>query len=167
MVNKKRYSFSGRIYELLLSDEKFVTEISKLRKVENTFPKYDQWKDSAGFHISFALAGYTPDDITVKVYGRQIFIESSGLDRITDVESIEVDLKEKPLDEEQSANKNAKTSLSKGYIARGIARRSFKTNLFISEEFDLSSVKVNMQHGLLHICVPEVVVEERNIKINE
>jgi HSP20 family molecular chaperone IbpA len=156
---KSRYSFPGRIYELLLSDEKYVNDVSKLKKVENSFPKYDQWKDDNGFNMSFALAGYTPEDLKITVKGRQLFIESEG------IELFDADIEQKPSSDMEEIKKQV--AINKGFIARGIARRSFKTNLFISEEFDLSCIKANMEHGLLSIFVPSITIEEKKIEINK
>lgn len=158
MKPKIRYSFPGRIYDLLLTDDKFLQEVSKIKKVENSFPRYDQWKDEGGFHISFALAGYSPEDIDLTIVGRQIILSSRGLEDFTPAEVIE---------DPEGETKPAKTSVHKGYVSRGIARRSFKTHLYISEEFDLSNVKAKMEHGLLHIFVPETTIEEVKIEINQ
>ena len=196
MKNKIRYSFPGRIYELLLTDDKFLQEISKLRKIENPFPRYDQWKDEDGFHISFALAGYAPEDISIVVRGRQISLAANGLQSISTPDGPifvqeEVEHPEKEpiwtVSEEQLNNilpaltkaienegaedsgpslKPPKVSVHKGYVSRGIARRSFKTNLYVSEEFDLSAIKATMAHGLLNIFVPERSLEDIHIKIN-
>ncbi len=196
MKNKIRYSFPGRIYDLLLTDDKFLQEISKLRKIENPFPRYDQWKDESGFHVSFALAGYAPEDISIVVKGRQIFLSANGLQSISNQEGdlIETAKIEHGGDEDGTLlselvginllndglssskivsdlnslpEKFAKVSVHKGYVSRGIARRSFKTNLYVSEEFDLSAVKARMEHGLLNISVPEKSLEDIHIKINE
>lgn len=160
MKPKIRYSFPGRVYELLLTDDKFLQEVSKIRKVEDSFPRYDQWRDELGFHISFALAGYSPDDIFISVLGRQIILYSHGLEDLTEVEVLE------ERDEPEQIEKRAKPSIHKGYVSRGIARRSFRTQLYISEEFDLNNIKANMEHGLLHVFVPEVTIEERKITIS-
>lgn len=158
MKPKIRYSFPGRIYDLLLTDDKFLQEVSKIKKIENSFPRYDQWKDEAGFHISFALAGYSPEDIDLTVSGRQIILSSSGLEEFTTAEVIE---------EPDGEAKKVRTSVHKGYVSRGIARRRFKTHLYISEEFNLTEVKAKMEHGLLHIFVPESTIEEVKIEINQ
>lgn len=160
MKPKIRYSFPGRIYDLLLTDDKFLQEVSKIKKVENSFPRYDQWKDESGFHVSFALAGYSPSDISVSVLGRQIVLAANGLEDITEAEIIEPEESG-----DDSYDKKAKTSVHKGYVSRGIARRSFKTHLYISEEFDLDNVQAKMEHGLLHIFVPETTIEERKIEV--
>jgi HSP20 family molecular chaperone IbpA len=165
MKPKIRYSFPGRIYDLLLTDDKFLQEVSKLKKIENSFPRYDQWKDESGFHISFALAGYSQEDVSITIHGRQILLSADGLEDITKAELI---LEDKPLEEgdDDTYDKKVRTSVHKGYVSRGIARRSFRTHLYISEEFDLNGAKAKMEHGLLHIFVPEITIEERKIEIN-
>lgn len=164
MKNRTRYAFPGRIYDLLLSDDKFLNDVSKLRKVDNSFPKYDHWKDDAGFHITYALAGYTPDDISIFVRGRQIFIESGGIEISESEIQNEV---ETGNGAEEVDVKNAKIAINKGMIIRGIARRSFKTNLFVSEDFDLSKIKASMEHGLLSIFAPNVSIDEIKVDINK
>lgn len=159
MKQKIRYSFPGRIYELLFGDDKFLQEVSKIKKIENSFPRYDQWRDEAGFHISFALAGYSDEDISIVIRGQQLLISAAGLDDIIETEVIN-------LDDEEVVTKNAKPSVHKGMVSRGIARRSFRTNLYISEEFDLTNIIAKMEHGLLHIFAPEKIVEDVSVKIN-
>lgn len=163
MKPKIRYSFPGRIYELLLTDDKFLQEVSRLKKIENSFPRYDQWKDESGFHISFALAGYSQEDVSITVSGRQILLSANGLEDITKAEVIQEEVSSP---DDETYDKKVRTSVHKGYVSRGIARRSFRTHLYISEEFDLNGIKAKMEHGLLHIFVPEITIEERKIEIN-
>lgn len=158
MKIKSRYSYPGRIHDLLLTDDKFLTEVSKIKKIESSFPRYDQWKDDSGFHVSFALAGYSPEDIDLYVKGRQIFLSAEGLKDIIP--------SEKTMEDDSEAPKVAKTSVHKGFISRGIARRSFKTQLYISEEFNLEGIKADMKHGLLHIFIPEKIIKDRKIEIS-
>lgn len=159
MKNKIRYSFPGRIYDLLLTDNKFLHEVSKIRTTEMSFPRYDQWRDEHGFHVSFALAGYSPSDLSLSVMGRQISLSSDGLMKITSVESVGSE------EEGDTEDKVLQTSVHKGYVGRGIARRSFKTQLYISEEFNLDCIEAKMEHGLLHIFVPELTTKLEEIKV--
>jgi HSP20 family molecular chaperone IbpA len=166
MKPKIRYSFPGRIYDLLLTDDKFLQEVSKLKKIENSFPRYDQWKDESGFHISFALAGYSQENLSITVQGRQILLSANGLEDITKAEVIPEDKPEDVDVDSDTYDKQVRTSVHKGYVSRGIARRSFRTQLYISEEFNLNGIKAKMEHGLLHIFVPETTIEERKVEIN-
>lgn len=279
MKNKNRYSFPGKIMDLLLTDDRFLQDIYKIKKIETSFPRYDQWRTEEGFHMSFALAGYSYDDIILKIAGRQLMISSDGLLEVTDTENslsdenslkkiiekefmtsadkldfgklvseatvdeivkienevnptkiVGTDGKVKRLDaldldpdktafvfdkdrlekdtlffhmpvnltidefliyktdyitgnhditlkiddfsrynkikEKLHSDYKKQASVHKGYVSRGIARRSFKVSFYISEEFDLGKVKANMEHGLLHVFIPEQKVEEYVVKIN-
>lgn len=207
LKTKNRYSFPGRILELIMSDDKYLQEILKIKKVENSFPRYDQWKDDAGLHFSFALAGFAPEHINISVTsGGMLSVSAEGLSDITETEASNMpraisqvpklktdwpltmdsdvaDMSKLFIEEDASSmteeqlleavstilslNKDAKTSVHKGSVSRGIARRSFKTTLYISEEFDITKAKSNMAHGLLNIFIPEVSVKEIKIVINE
>ena len=166
MKQKIRYSFPGRIYELLLADDKFLHEVAKIKKIENSFPRYDQWRDEAGFHISFALAGYSDSDISITIRGQQLMLSADGLDDIVEAEIINPSIISELSIGDEDSIKNAKTSVHKGVVNRGIARRSFRTNLYVSEEFDLTNIVAKMEHGLLHIFAPEKNVEDVKVEIN-
>ena len=141
MANQIRFSLPGRIVEMLYCNDEYFREVSKVNKAGTiSFPKYNTWKDDDGFHMSFALAGYSPENINVKSIGSELLISGDGIDVDKEV------LKE---GEPQKAN------IQRGYIVRGIARRKFEVKFLISNYFDLISAKASMKDGLLHVTIPE------------
>jgi HSP20 family molecular chaperone IbpA len=138
----------ARIYELLLTDDEFLREIQKLKKVNSSnFPKHDQWCDEGGLHFSFALAGYGPEDIKINVNHNILAISSVGIKT------------EEPVEEEKDPYskefvESRKQKINKGFIVRGIARRKFDVKYFVSDRFDLSRTTSSMFHGLLTVDIP-------------
>ena len=80
MSNNKasRISIPGRLIQLLLHDDEFFQEVNRIKKASSagSFPKYDQWCDSDGFHMEFALAGYAKKDLEVLCSGQELTIRS-------------------------------------------------------------------------------------------
>ncbi len=152
-MNKIRYSIPARILELLYSDDNFFNDVLKIKKLSshNKFPKNDEWRDASGFNLSFALAGYSSEDIVVEVENRVLIIRGMGLD------SIEPSLPEVKNNEDPYFDyvKETKPRIHIGSISRGIARRKFCVKYLISEEFDLDKIEAKMDNGLLHIIIPE------------
>lgn len=147
-----RISIPGRIINLLLHDDEFFREVSTIKKVGNTngFPKYDQWCDSSGFHMEFALAGYSAKDLEIVFSGNELTVRST---KNTDL--LQEDL---PVEQEEAKEDLSKANQSPrihhGAIVRGIARRNFSTSFFVSQEYDLSATKASIQNGLLHLLIP-------------
>lgn len=158
---KKRYSIPAKILELLYTNDNFFNEVSKINKGNYlpNFPKSDEWRDAEGFNISFALAGYSPDDISVEVEGDILIVKGNGLDSIsaTTPATSEQD------DSFQEYSKEGRPRIHIGSISRGIARRKFCVRLLISEEFDVMNASADMKHGLLHIVIP--VKETTDFKV--
>lgn len=152
---KKRYSIPARIMELLYTDDNFFNEVLKMKKVNvSNFPKSDEWRDEKGFNISFALAGYSANDVEVETEANVLIIKGFGLDSINPViESISEDIKIDDVFEDYS--RETKPRIHIGSISRGIARRKFCVKHLISEEFDIAQTVARMEHGLLHIFIPE------------
>ncbi len=126
-----RLSFPGKILDKLLNDDQFYRDVIKSNRLSiSNFPKYDQWADKEGFHIEFALAGFSKKDISISYEGNILYIESAGDNSLQQV------------------------GMSKGVISRGIARRSFKTSFYISPNFNITSATSNMREGLLTISIP-------------
>lgn len=136
---KSRYSIPEPIFSLLFYDDEYFRGVSKLRRKSFGFPKEDQWRDESGFNLSFALAGYSIEDIDIMAYNHTLSIQGGGISS--------------EFVEESTSDK--RVSLSKGNIMRGIARRKFHVKYIISEEFDVSLATAVMKHGLLHITIPE------------
>jgi HSP20 family molecular chaperone IbpA len=161
---KSKLTIPGKVLDVLFSDEdNLIKEIAKNKKIDlPTFPPHNQWRDSEGFCFEFALAGFSPEDVKVSVKDYIINIASAGINQQEDQEKVE-----DPYSEEFIKNKQQR--IQKGYITRGIARRSFSVSYFISSEFDLSKTRCTMQNGLLSIFIPDKSIEQRldmSIKIN-
>ncbi len=168
-----RVSIPGRVVKLLLTDDQFFREVSSAKKVASagSFPKYDQWCDEFGFHMEFALAGYAKSDIEVLGSGQSIIIRSiktgnPGIipQAILDIakqkcgvadESQIGDISEIFSDSTQEETPKASAKIQQGSIVRGIARRNFSSDFFISDEFDVSETKATVKNGLLHLLIPE------------
>ena len=75
-----RISVPGRIFDLLWTDDEFYREVGGNKKVTSAgkFPRCDQWCDDDGFHMAFALAGYSPVDVSVTADGSLLCINGSG-----------------------------------------------------------------------------------------
>jgi HSP20 family molecular chaperone IbpA len=174
---KNRFSIPAKLLDLLWTDESFYNEVVKIKKsaFPGNFPKTDQWKDSAGFHFSLALAGYSPDDIKISVRGNVLTISSEGIDdaETTDSETVSTPQPESSMAEVFGSsttatdyNRNVRLKVNQGLIVRGIARRSFDVRYFISEEFDASKTQATMEHGLLRITIPQKAEEELTINVD-
>jgi len=151
--SKSRYSIPDKVVGLLYTDENFFNEVMKLKKVNSgsKFPKSDEWRDELGFNISFALAGYSPDDVSVDIIENTLVVRGKGLDSVS-----KSDL-EFPYSDDAFAkySKKSKPRVHIGSISRGIARRSFCVKLIISHDFRASDSEARMENGLLHIFIPE------------
>jgi HSP20 family molecular chaperone IbpA len=151
-----RISIPGRVIQLLLHDDEFFREVTNLKKASTagTFPKYDQWCDSDGFHMEFALAGYAKKDIEVCYSGQELIVRSVR----SSAEPSPTYSQDFPQDEENIPEVVTRSSslpkIQQGAIVRGIARRNFATNFLISQEFDVSASKATVKDGLLHILIP-------------
>jgi len=131
-----RLSFPGKILFKLLNDDQFYRDVIKSSRLSiSNFPKYDQWTSKEGFHIEFALAGFSKSDISVSYSGNILYISSSS-------------------DEAAAGNATVNSGISRGVISRGIARRSFKTSFYISDDFDMVNITSFMKEGLLSINIP-------------
>ena len=163
---KKRYSVPARILELLYTDDTFFNEVMRLKKASSSskFPKSDEWRNDDGFNLSFALAGYSPEDITI-VSGENILtVKSLGIDSIEASASIP-SKSEEPFDEYV---KPIRPRFHSGSISRGIARRRFQVKYLISEEFNVSESIAKMEHGLLHIFIPKKeTIAKKDIQIEK
>ena len=164
MREKRLFSIPAKFIELLWSDPDFFAEVSRIKKVTNTwnFPKSDQWNDDAGLHMNFALAGYSPDDIRITVEGNLLIINSAGIDDIKVVESPEEIV-------ETTEDRERKVKIHYGLISRGIARRSFDVKFVIADEFNLSKIHASMKCGLLDLTIPhrEEKIEPIFVKIEK
>jgi HSP20 family molecular chaperone IbpA len=162
-----RVSIPGRILDLLWSDDEFFRDISSHKKTSSAgkFPRCDQWCDEKGFHMAFALAGYSPGDVEVSTKDNELHIVGRGskVDSTTETSS-----KAEVVEDEYPA-KAPNIGVQHGIIVRGIARRNFKTKYFINPAFNLDEVSASMRNGLLEILIPKkddgltqsVIIEEK------
>lgn len=155
MKNKNsRLSIPGKIVDLLWCDDEFFREVSNIKKAFDVkFPKYDQWLEANNFYMEFALAGYSPEDISISVQDNELTLRSSKsqdkkLEELSESESIEAS--------------NAAPKIQKGVVVRGIARRNFEVKYLISPEFELKDATATMKNGLLQVIVP--VKKDREVK---
>jgi HSP20 family molecular chaperone IbpA len=149
MKDVSRVSIPARVLDLLWTDDEFFREVSSNKKVSSSgkFPRCDQWCDESGFHMAFALAGYSPGDVTLAAKGNEIQITGSG-NKLEAIEHMpDPDLEEYPA-------KAPNIVVQKGLISRGIARRNFKTRFYINKIFDVSRTSASMKDGLLELTVP-------------
>lgn len=153
LTDKKRYSIPAKILESLYCNDQFFNDVAKINKGGYliNFPKTDEWMDDSGFNISFALAGYAPEDISVEVENNVLIVKGNGLDSLAASQSPTPTEGE---DSFQEYTKEGRPRIHIGAISRGIARRKFSVRLLISEEFDIVNASAVMKHGLLHVLIP-------------
>lgn len=154
--NVGRVSISGRIIDLLWMDDEFYREVSSLKKASssNKFPRTDQWCDGDGFHMAFALAGYSIDDIDINFSGNELIIAGSGTKMGPEESAVDAEGLDSNKDGEDYPQKSINKQIQQGIIVRGIARRSFRTKYYISPNFDLKRARASMRDGLLEVIIP-------------
>jgi len=160
-----RISIPGRIIDLLWSDDEFFRDVSSNKKTASAgkFPRCDQWCDDTGFHMAFALAGYSPGDVDIVVKNNELYINGLGskLEAFGDTKTSDTIDDEYPI-------KTPNLGVQQGMIVRGIARRNFKTKYFINPSFNLVGATASMRNGLLEIVIPKKEEEgEKSIKVEE
>ena len=154
-----RISIPGKMIQLLLHDDEFFREVTNLKKVgtAGSFPKYDQWCDSDGFHMEFALAGYAKKDLEVCYSGQELIVRSlrdnSESETLDNTSNLNDSFTEEQIPEVITRG-SSQPKIQQGAIVRGIARRNFTTNFLISQEFAVSEAKASVKDGLLHILIP-------------
>jgi len=138
-MNKSKVAIPLKMHDLIWNDDSFYREIESSKKFTHyKFPRCDQWCDESGFYLSFALAGYSPDDI---------YIEEK--DNIINI---------------SSENKEGRGNMvQQGMIIRGIAKRSFNIGFVISPEYNAKKASSKMVNGLLQVFVPINKDSESNI----
>ncbi len=158
MKDKRIFLLPAKFMELLWTDQDFFSEVSKLKKVvanTNNFPRHDQWLDENGMmRMTFALAGYSEEDVKISISNKMLTISSEGIDNVI-----------KPVQELENVNLDEKNiKIHQGLISRGIARRSFILKYIVADEFDLSMIKASMKNGLLNLTIPH---SENEFKVTE
>ena len=151
-----RVSVPGRIFDLLWSDDEFYRDVSGSKKVSSSgkFPRCDQWCDESGFHMAFALAGYSPSDVTVESEGNMLHVSGAG-SKSSSAHDVAKDK------EDEYPAKTPSLGVQQGMIVRGIARRNFKSKYYVHPGFDLLQMSATMKDGLLEIFVPRSGAMER------
>lgn len=146
-----RVSVPGRIFDLLWSDDEFYREVGGNKKVSSAgkFPRCDQWCDEEGFHMAFALAGYSPADVSVSAEGNLLCISGLG-NKVSSNQS------EQTLDKlDEYPQKTPNPGVQQGMIVRGIARRNFRSKYFVHPSFNLQLSVASMKDGMLEIFIPK------------
>ena len=139
-----RVCIPAKIVELLWKDEGFFREVANNRKASiSRFPRYDQWCDETGLNLSFALAGYSSEDLNLTFKQNKVYLSNKN-----------------------KLSESSEKDLQQGMIIRGIARRNFSLGFVVSEAFDVTNATAEMRNGLLKLTIPiGSVSEEKNIEI--
>jgi len=133
-----RATVPQKVITLLFNDDSFYSNVTSNKKVTiQKFPRNDQWVDDDGLRMSFALAGYSSEDLKVSVTGGTLTIENK-----------------KRID--------SNNAIQKGLIFRGIAKRNFCESIYVHEKFDVAKTEAEMKNGLLNVLIP--FSEERELK---
>ena len=147
--NDKKWTIPGYIMDIIWQDSTIFEDIAKIKKSNfRVYPKYDQWYDGDGLHMEFAIAGFSPDDISIKTQENELVIESIGIKPSVDL---------------------AASLTEKNQDIKGVARRKFRNRFLVSSTFDLEQMSASMQHGLLRIDIPVAIspIEAKNVIIKK
>lgn len=137
-----RVTIPVKLMRLMFSDDKFFSEILSVRKMTlSKFPRSDQWVDEEGFKVSFALAGYSKEDIEILATENRVLTIRS---------------------KQKASGAN---TLQKGFISRGIAGRNFEESLYLHTDFNPQNASASMENGLLTITVPRSEDKTVEVKI--
>lgn len=173
--SRTKYSIPSRVFDLMWSDDEFYRDVFGNKKINiPSFPRYDQWCDNDGFHMEFALAGYSYKDIEITSVGTELLIKSVRSQKASATDGdirgqteqvVSLDDVVDPMIDD--ALKEPKNKMHQGIINRGIARRDFKVGFSISTDFDPLLASASMKDGLLHIVIPQSSGKQlKSIKIN-
>jgi HSP20 family molecular chaperone IbpA len=108
------------------------------RKLSDSYP-YNLYYNKGSLYLELACAGFSKDEIKVKVTGKTKFLVSMNADNIEDPDIT--------------------------YHHRGISKRNFERTFSVTSEFDLKGMIVSYTNGLLRIKVPEIEKEEFEVEI--
>lgn len=153
-----RVSVPSRLVDLLWTDDEFFREVSGNKKVngQSKFPRCDQWCDEEGFHMAFALAGYSPRDISIEVCNGNVSISGVG-QKVAEETVLEELTNGEPTSDNEDLEYPTPTPqliVQRGVIVRGIARRSFRVKYLINPAFNPERTTAFMKNGLLEIVMP-------------
>ena len=111
------------------------------RAASEAYPPYNvEQRGEAAVRITLAVAGFSPDDLSITLEGRQLTI--SG--------------KREGADKGDGGN---------AYLHRGIAARGFLRTFVLADGLEVE--EASLEHGLLHVDLlrPEQVAQPRRIPI--
>lgn len=127
---RNKMCLDSKIVESLFVDDEFFSHVSSYKKINSgRYPKTDQWCDEEYFNLAFALAGFSPEDISVLVKGNTLWVSTEKI---------------------VSENKKEET----GFIHRGIAKRAFRKGYYLDDSLDGNKAEAKMKNGLLTIRIP-------------
>lgn len=120
------------------------------KKIKTHYPmnilKIEENGSVMGYALEYALAGFSKEDIEVKVCG--------------DVLTLTVEKKE----EEEKSESN----IVESYIRLGISKSAFEYSYQLTEDIDKNNIKVSYKDGILRIDLPfdKEICDVRKIKID-
>lgn len=120
------------------------------KKIKTHYPmnilKIEENGSVIGYALEYALAGFSKEDIEVKVCG--------------DVLTLTVEKKE----EEEKSESN----IVESYIRLGISKSAFEYSYQLTEDIDKNNIKVSYKDGILRIDLPfdKEICDVRKIKID-
>jgi len=136
---RNKMCLDSKIIESLFVDDEFFSHVSSYKKINSgRYPKTDQWCDEENFNLAFALAGFSPEDISVVVRDNVLWVST------------------------EKAEKEKEVS---GFIHRGIAKRAFKKGYFLDRSLNLKMTDAKMKNGLLTIRIPFSKDAQKEINI--
>ena len=139
---RNKMCLDSKVVESLFIDDEFFSHVSSYKKINSgRYPKTDQWCDEEYFNLAFALAGFSPEDISVVIKGNTLWVSTEKIIREKEKET--------------------------GFIHRGIAKRAFKKGYFLYDSLNGNKAKAEMKNGLLTIKIPfcSEESEERKIEV--
>ncbi|MBO9500916.1 Hsp20 family protein [Brevundimonas sp. A19_0] len=110
------------------------------RAASEAYPPYNvEQRGEFSVRITLAVAGFSPDDLTITLEGRQLTISGK--------------------------REGGGQSADNAYLHRGIAARGFLRTFVLADGLEVD--EASLEHGLLHVDLrrPEQVAETRRIPI--
>ncbi|MEZ5669910.1 MAG: Hsp20 family protein [Alphaproteobacteria bacterium] len=97
-----------------------------------SYPPYNIEKTGENaYQISMAVAGFSPDELTITVQDRSLVVKG----------------------------KSAIEEGERAYLHRGIATRAFERRFDLADDIQVGEAK--LEHGMLHVALERVVPEEK------
>ena len=124
-------------------DNRFIDSNYPPCNIERISVTTDEGKKITGYTLSFALAGFTKEDITIKEY------EEKG-NRYLHIDNL---------------NFFKKEQLEADYLKKGISFKKFSIDFLLSEELEIS--KASMENGMLVIELNVKEIKEASSRMIE